>query len=225
MSYLDQYAYGLWGRVLVNVVFLVGFTYYIFKPQTKKEWRTMGAYTAFAVALFTEMYGFPLTIYLLTSVLGNNYPVLDPFTHINGHLWVALAGGSKVLFSIIHPLSNLIIILGLLVIHIGWKGIHYGKGELVTTGIYKYIRHPQYTGFMLIIIGFLIQWPTIITLIMAPILFIIYIRLAKKEEELMIKTFNEDYIKYKEEVPAFIPNRRIRLKDLFNIKSQQSIEE
>lgn len=221
MSYLDQYAYGLWGRVLVNIVFLVGFTYHIFKPQAKREWRSMGAYTAFAVALFTEMYGFPLTIYFLTSVLGNNYPVLDPFTHINGHLWVALAGGSKVLFSIIHPLSNLIIILGLLIIHIGWKGIHGGKGELVTTGIYKYIRHPQYTGFMLIIIGFLIQWPTIITLIMAPILFIIYIRLAKKEEKLMIKSFDEEYIKYKKEVPAFIPNRRIRLKDFLERKSQK----
>ncbi|WP_246169816.1 methyltransferase family protein [Alkalibaculum sporogenes] len=128
----------------------------------------------------SEMFGFPLTIYFLTLILGKNYPILDPFTHLNGHLWMALAGGSTVVYSIMHPLSNIFIFSGLVVIAIGWKQIHYASGELVTHGIYKYVRHPQYTGFTLIIVGFLIQWPTIITLIMAPVLLIMYKKSKKR---------------------------------------------
>lgn len=205
MHLLDQYAYGLWGAVLFNIFFFGIFTYAVFKPTTKRDWRTLGAFSAFLVALFTEMFGFPLTIYFLTSVLGRNYPVLDPFTHINGHLWVALAGGSPVLFSILHPLSELLIYAGLIIIAIGWRGIHSGNGELVTQGIYRFVRHPQYTGFMLMIIGFLIQWPTIITLVMAPVLIVMYSRLAKKEETKMSELFGERYNLYRNKVPAFIP--------------------
>lgn len=215
MSYLDQNLYGLWGRVIVNILMMLLFVYTIFRPKTRKEWRSLGAFTAFLVALFSEMYGFPLTIYFLTSILGNKYPVLDPFTHLNGHLWVAFSGGSKLIFSILHPLSNIVIVLGLLVISIGWKAIHSGNGELVDYGIYKYIRHPQYSGFILIIIGFLIQWPTIITLLMAPVLFIIYKKLSKQEETVMIESFGEEYLEYRKTVPAFVPNRMIRFKDLF----------
>jgi len=160
------------------------------------------------VALFSEMFGFPLTIYFLTSILGNNYPVLDPFTHLNGHLWVALAGGSEVLYSILHPLSNVLIFSGLFVIAIGWKAVHSGNGELVTHGIYRFVRHPQYTGFGLMIIGFLVQWPTIITLLMAPILMIMYAKLAKKEEKTMIALFGDEYLEYSKQVPAFIPRMR-----------------
>lgn len=207
MHLLDRYAYGLWGAVLINILIFSIFTYSAFRPATKRDWRTLGAFTAFMVALFSEMFGFPLTIYFLTSILGNKYPVLDPFTHLNGHLWVALAGGSPVLYSILHPLSNILIISGLFVISIGWKGIHSGNGELVTHGIYRYVRHPQYSGFILMIIGFLIQWPTIITLITAPILLIMYIKLAKKEERKMIELFGEKYAEYSKEVPAFIPIR------------------
>ncbi|WP_432666044.1 isoprenylcysteine carboxylmethyltransferase family protein [Wukongibacter baidiensis] len=217
MSYLDQSLYGLWGRVIVNIVIMLIFVLSIFKPKTKKEWRSLGAFTAFLVALFSEMYGFPLTIYFLTSILGNKYPVLDPFTHINGHLWVAFSGGSRLVFSILHPISNIVILLGLFIIAVGWKAIHSGNGELVDYGIYKYIRHPQYSGFVLIIIGFLIQWPTIITLLMAPILLIVYRKLAKHEEKVMIENFNEKYLAYKDIVPAFVPNKIIRIRDLFQV--------
>ncbi|MDD3706541.1 MAG: isoprenylcysteine carboxylmethyltransferase family protein, partial [Clostridiaceae bacterium] len=106
MHLLDEYAYGLWGSVIFNILLFGIFTLTAFKPATKKDWRTLGAFTAFMAALFSEMFGFPLTIYFLTSILGNKYPVLDPFTHLNGHLWVALSGGSTVVYSILHPLSN-----------------------------------------------------------------------------------------------------------------------
>lgn len=211
MHLLDEYGYGLWGAVLLNILMFGAFTYLAFKPQDKKDWRTLGTFTSFLVALFAEMFGFPLTIYILTSVLGNKYPVLDPFTHFNGHLWVAFTGGSQTVYSIFHPLSNLLIFIGLAIIAIGWRGIHAGKGKLVTEGIYSRIRHPQYSGFTLMIIGFLIQWPTIITLIMAPRLLIMYKRLSKKEEEVMIQEFGEEYLEYMEKVPAFIPIKNSKL--------------
>ncbi|KUO65890.1 MAG: isoprenylcysteine carboxyl methyltransferase [Gracilibacter sp. BRH_c7a] len=210
MHFLDSNLYGLWGTVLFNILIFVIFTYAVFKPTTKRDWRTLGAFTAFLVALFSEMFGFPLTVYFLTSVLGNKYPVLDPFTHLNGHLWVALAGGSPLLYSILHPLSSIMIFGGLLVIAIGWRGIHSGNGELVTEGIYNYVRHPQYSGFILMIIGFLVQWPTIITLVTGPILLIMYTRLARKEELVMIDLFGEEYSDYREKVPAFIPFSKIK---------------
>lgn len=205
MHFLNEYEYGLWGAVILNILLFGLFTYTAFKPTTKRDWRTFGVFTAFMVALFSEMFGFPLTIYFLTSVLGNKYPVLDPYTHLNGHLWVALAGGSTTVYSILHPLSNVLIFGGLLVITFGWKAIHAGNGELVTHGIYRFVRHPQYSGFTLMIIGFFVQWPTIITLVMAPFLLIMYARLAKKEEKKMEELFGEIYEEYRSQVPAFVP--------------------
>ena len=207
MHLLDEHAYGLWGAVIANIIIFAIFTYFVFRPTTKRDWRTLGAFSAFTVALFTEMFGFPLTVYILTSILGSKYPVLDPFTHLNGHLWVALAGGSPVVYSILHPLSNILIFSGLFVIAFGWKGIHSGNGDLVTQGIYRYVRHPQYSGFMLMILGFLIQWPTIITMITAPLLIYMYTKLAQKEERIMVELFGEKYIEYTKKVPAFIPVR------------------
>ncbi|MGE5633049.1 MAG: methyltransferase family protein [Caulobacteraceae bacterium] len=205
MHLLNEYEYGLWWSVVFNILMFGIFTYTAFRPVTKRDWRTLGAFAAFMVALFTEMFGFPLTIYFLISVLGNKYPVLDPFTHLNGHLWVALSGGSILVYSILHPLSNILIFSGLIVIAVGWREIHSGNGELVTNGIYRFVRHPQYTGFALMIIGFLVQWPTLITLIMAPILLVMYAKLAKKEEKVMIEQFGEKYTEYSKQVPAFIP--------------------
>ncbi|WP_394237587.1 methyltransferase family protein [Niallia oryzisoli] len=205
MHGVNQTAYGLWPAVIFNILFFGLFVYSAFKPTTKRDWRTLGAFTAFMVALFTEMFGFPLTIYILTSILGQNYPVLDPFTHANGHLWVALAGGSPVLFNILHPLSNVLIFSGLIIIAVGWRGIHAGTGRLITKGIYRFVRHPQYSGFMLMIIGFLVQWPTFITLIMAPILMVMYNWLAKKEEKVMLNLFGDEYISYMKDVPRFFP--------------------
>lgn len=217
MHLLDKYAYGLWGTVILNIIFFGMFVLAAFKPQTKRDWRTLGAFTAFMVALFSEMFGFPLTIYILTSILGSKYPVLDPFTHINGHLWVALAGGSTVVYSILHPLSNILIFAGIFIIAMGWKGIHAGKGDLITDGVYSLVRHPQYSGFVLTIIGFLLQWPTIITLIMAPILLIMYTRLSRREEKKMIEQFGERYLEYKEKVPAFVPRRMITTSEVTKI--------
>jgi len=151
------------------------------------------------------MYGFPLTVYLLTSILGSRYPVIDPFTHINGHLWVALAGGSTLVWKSVMAIGNPAILAGLIIMGAAWGQIHIAKGELVTTGIYGRVRHPQYFGLFLITIGMLIQWPTIITAAMWPILMYMYYRLALREEREMEAAFGERYEEYKREVPMLLP--------------------
>ena len=157
------YAYGLWPLVIVNVGLFAGFLLSFAKPSTKLEWRSMGLFTAFIVALFVEMYGFPLTIYVLASWLGNQYPVADPFSHENGHLLGVFFGMGADHGSFLHILSNVMIFAGGILIANGWNAIHAKKKGLVTDGPYAYVRHPQYVGFVSIIVGFLIQWPTLIT--------------------------------------------------------------
>jgi len=88
---------------------------------------------------------------------------------------------------------------------------------LATAGLYAKIRHPQYVGFVAIMFGFLLMWPTLLTLVMFPILLFMYHRLGKKEEELMIKEFGDQYLKYKKEVPAYF----LKWENLFNSKGNE----
>lgn len=199
-----SYAYGFWSLVVANVVLFLFFILSFLTPLRKREWRSMGVTVAFLIALFTEMYGFPLTIYILTAILGSRYPALNPFAHESGHLWVTFFGGGAAMLTLIHVVSNGLMILGFYMMGAGWARIHKAAGGLVTDGIYGYIRHPQYAGLFIITIGLLIQWPTIITAAMWPVLIFAYYRLAKREEGEMEKEFGEAYKKYKEEVPMFI---------------------
>ncbi len=199
------YGYGFWSLVLFNAGFFVIFTLSFLTPLRRREWRSFGVYSAFIVALFTEMYGFPLTIYVLTSLLGSRYPALNPFSHASGHLWVALLGGGAVMMTVIHLVSNALMFGGLMIIAVGWRRIHAGQGRLVTDGIYRVVRHPQYSGLFLISIGLLIQWPTLITLLTWPVLVIMYMRLARREEHDMEQAFGEAYRVYARQVPPFFP--------------------
>jgi len=196
-----DYGYGNWLLVLISVVLFLYFVKAAFRPRTKTDWKTYGVFGAFITALFAEMYGFPLTIYLLTSFFGSKFPGLD-FSHQNGHLLNAILGiKGDPHFSIIHVLSNVFIVGGLILLGSAWNVLYKSsrKNMLATTGAYRYIRHPQYLAFILVIVGFLLQWPTIITLIMAPILIARYIFLARKEEQEMIKKFGTAYENYKKQ--------------------------
>jgi len=196
---LPNYDYGNLVLVLLNVVLFSLFLLTI--PFRKRTGRRLGgAYLAFVVALYTEMYGFPLTIYILTWLLGYQ----NPLTHVSGHLLGEVVG-EGFFFSFLHPLSELLMFLGGIIVIVSWRRVYGSRGSLVTDGIYAVVRHPQYLGFLLLTSGMLIQWTTIPTALMWPILVILYHRLAKEEEREMEATFGEKYLQYKSKVPMFIP--------------------
>jgi len=201
----ENYAYGMWVIVAFNVGLFLFFILSFIKPKKTKEWRNMGVVIAFLVALFTEMYGFPLTIYLLTGWLGEAYPVLQPFNHKYGHLWVVVFGGSTLAWLIVMGLSLVFLLAGYTLMSKGWRQIHGAHDRLVTNGVYAYARHPQYTGLFLMIIGFLIQWPTLLTVIMAPVLIFAYVRLSRSEEAVVQQKFNPAYLEYAAAKPMFFP--------------------
>lgn len=204
----DMPAYGLWILVIVNSAIFIGFAFSFIKPKTKLDWRSLGAFSSFIVALFVEMYGFPLTIYLLSGWLQSKFPESDIFSHSGGHLWHTLFGfeGDPHL-NVIHLISNVLIGIGFYILYRAWKVLHAAqqKGQLATTGPYATVRHPQYDGFILIMLGFLLMWPTILTLLMFPILVFVYIRLATQEEKIVSKEFAAEYELYSQHVPRFIP--------------------
>lgn len=204
----DAPAYGFWLLVIVNSLIFIIFAFSFAKPQTKRDWRSFSAFSAFIVALFAEMYGFPLTIYLLSGWLLKRYPNLDIFSHDAGHLWNTVIGWNiNPHFDPLHVLSNVLIFSGFILLSAAWKVLYRAQQTrtLAATGPYAYVRHPQYVGFILIMLGFLLQWPTLITLIMFPILVTMYIRLARREEREVTKEFGETYIRYAKNTPAFMP--------------------
>ena len=219
----EEYAYGMWVIVAFNIGLFLFFFLSFLPPKGKLEWRNMGIVTAFLVALFSEMYGFPLTIYLLTGWLGDAYPVLQPFSHKLGHLWVVVFGGSDLAWMLVMAASLILMLAGYVLLSKGWRQVHGAHGGMVKEGVYAYVRHPQYTGLFFVITGFLVQWPTFLTVLMTPILFYAYVRLAKSEEQMMLKRFGESYANYMSTHPSFFPpldlwreffNAEIRQKDM-----------
>lgn len=204
----DAPAYGLWLLVIINTAVFVMFAFSFTHPRTARDWRSFGAFSGFLLALFTEMYGFPLTLYLLSGWLGSRYPGLDLFSHDSGHLWHTLLGWTgNPHFDPLHLLSNVLIVVGFILLSSAWRVLHQAQRNhmLATTGLYAHIRHPQYVGFILIMLGFLLQWPTLLTLFMFPILVTMYVRLARREEQEALAEFGEAYARYAAVTPAFFP--------------------
>jgi protein-S-isoprenylcysteine O-methyltransferase Ste14 len=201
-------AYGLWSLVIVNSAVFIFFAYTFFKPQTPRDWRSFSAFSAFLVALFAEMYGFPLTIYFLSGWLQSRYPGIDWFSHDAGHLLEMMFGWkANPHAGPFHILSFVFIGGGFILISAAWKVLYDAQQtrSLATTGPYSYVRHPQYVGFILVMFGFLLQWPTILTLAMFPVLTVMYVRLARTEEQDAKAEFGDTYDGYAAEVPGFFP--------------------
>ncbi|MFC1486346.1 methyltransferase family protein [Thermoproteota archaeon] len=195
-----------WLFVIFNLILLCFFVLLIgFRRKLARL--PASIYVAFIVALYIEMYGFPLTMYFFTWAFGSNSVAT---------LWYLLSAftGEKLFYSIfmgvIVPISNIVILTGMLLVIFGWKNIFRTKNQLVTTGIYNYVRHPQYLGFLLITLGMNVLWVTFSTLILWPILAFLYYRLAKEEDKQMEEKFGEEFLKYRNKIPMFIPKIRNR---------------
>jgi protein-S-isoprenylcysteine O-methyltransferase Ste14 len=208
MTATEQPAYGLWLMVILNSAVFILFALSFARPQSSRDWRSFGAFSAFIVALFVEMYGFPLTLYLLAGWLQAKYPGLDLLSHDAGHLWFTLAGASgDPHFGALHIASYVLLGFGFYLLSASWAVLYRAQkeNELATTGPYERIRHPQYVAFVLILFGFLLQWPTLLTLLMFPVLVMMYVRLAITEERQMHENYGVAWDSYAARTPRFIP--------------------
>ena len=194
---------GIWGLTAVMVVIASWVLYRYMAPKGWREWSRAGLVQAFIIALYAEMYGFPLTLYLLTGFLGIDIP----FLHESGHLWAALFGWGALGAMVEMLVGYIIVFFGISLLIEGWREVYLATKQerLATDGLYGVVRHPQYTGIFFAVFGQLIHWPTVPTVILFPVVVWAYYRLAMREERRMIERFGEPYEDYRRRVPMFLP--------------------
>ncbi len=199
-------SWGQWWLAAVLIVIASWLLYRYVAPKSWREWGGAGLVQAFIIALYAEMYGFPLTIYVLTTVVG----IKIPWLHVSGHLWAALLGFGYIGAIIEMVVGWSFVLLGLSLLIQGWRELHRAnrEGRLATRGVYGVVRHPQYTGIFLALFGQLVHWPTIPTLALFPVIVWAYVRLAQKEERRLLETVGLEYRVYQGRVPKFLPHAR-----------------
>lgn len=185
--------FGQTGLIVLNILVVLGFLALLpYRRPTKHIWKSQGTFIAFVIALMTEMFGWPLVIFLISPLV--NIPVIGKAFEEDFKIF----GQKPAVF------GTAISFLGIALIAISWTQIHRAKG-IVKTGIYRYMRHPQYSGILLFTFGWLVHHPSIVTLLLWPILIVMYVWLARQEEGQAVEEFGDDYITYAKQTKRFIP--------------------
>jgi methanethiol S-methyltransferase len=201
--------YHQWPLAAAYVVILGVFLYGILRPRRRVEWRSAGVAQAFVVALYAEMYGLPLTMYLVAWLTGRTEFAQD---HFHGHAWAYLLGWGETGAIVFDLIGQMLIVAGAAVTLAGWRQIHRARGGMVRGGLYRFVRHPQYTGFFLFLTGSLVNWPTLPTLLMLPVLVWVYHRLARTEEAEAEAAYGDAYRDYRRCTGMFFPRLPTRFK-------------
>ncbi len=199
-------SYGDWSLAAIYIFVFAMLAFFFYRPKTGRDWQAFGAFTIFLAALFVEMFGFPLTIYLLSGWSGPGF--LRSFPHEVGNvLEMMFDWRANPPFGIFQIASTVLILGGFVLLARAWFTLHkaHQRRELARTGVYARLRHPEYAAFVLIMSGFLLQWPTLITLMMFPLLVFFYVWRARREEQEALERFGEDYRRYQAATPAFFP--------------------
>ncbi|WP_458186610.1 methyltransferase family protein [Haladaptatus sp. NG-WS-4] len=193
---------GAWGLALIIIVLVSWMFYRYFAPQSWREWVGASVVQAFIIALYAEMYGFPLTIYLLVRFFG-----LDR-DYVSTNLWSTLLGVGELGMFLSMLVGYTVVFLGISLVVQGWRQLHQARREdrLVTEGVYGYVRHPQYTGLFVALFGEgIIHWPTVFSVGLFPVIVLAFTWLARKEERDVIEEFDAEYRRYRVQVPMFFP--------------------
>lgn len=193
---------GAWGIAIIVIVSVSWFFYRYFAPKSWREWAGAGAVQAFIIALYAEMYGFPLTIYLLVRFFG-----LDT-EYVSASLWSSLVGLGETGMLVSMLLGYAIAFTGIGLFIQGWRQVYRARKDdrLVTDGLYAFVRHPQYSGLFIALFGEgVVHWPTLFSIALFPVIVLVYVWLAKREEKQMLARFGDAYLNYQQQVPMFIP--------------------
>lgn len=193
---------GVWGVAAIMIVAASWFLYRYLAPKSWREWAGAGLVQAFLIALYAEMYGFPLTIYLLARFFG-----LDR-ADLSASVWSTLLGVGEAGMVISMLLGYALLFGGLGVFIQGWRELHraHRENRLAMDGLYGLVRHPQYTGLFIGLFGEgIVHWPTLFSVAVFPLIVLAYVLLARREEERMLGHFGELYGAYRRRTPMFVP--------------------
>jgi protein-S-isoprenylcysteine O-methyltransferase Ste14 len=193
-----------WRGAAISIAVASGIFYRYVAPKSWREWTRAGIMQAFIIAFYAEMYGFPVTIYLLVRIF--NLDVVGSFW--DGNLWVYLTGAPEAML-VSMAIGYTIAFFGVMLLIAGWREVYQAnrQGRLVTGGPYALVRHPQYTGIFLALFGEgVVHWPTVFSLTAFPIVVIAYTLLARKEERQMMENFGDQYREYQRRTPMFLPH-------------------
>ncbi len=193
---------GAWALAAIVIVVVSWVLYRYLAPKTWREWAGAGLVQAFIIALYAEMYGFPLTIYLMVRFFG-----LDS-ANLSASLWSTALGVGELGMMIAMALGYALLFVGIGLFIQGWRELYRARQQnrLVTDGLYALVRHPQYTGLFLGLFGEgVVHWPTIFSVALFPIIVLAYYLLARREERQVLEQFGDEYRAYQRRVPMFIP--------------------